>query len=239
MASIHDILNGDIIPQSGIDVAVGRNSVDFPSPVVPLLDVHLRQGEFHDDAGDPDGVKPSGALSYNSELEYLQLIPGQSGTQPITTAVYIDVYNTASANVGNLTTPTTMPLNEIRSRSHEDVFSFDDAGDFIVIWTSGTYEVTLRSGTDNTNAATRFVIRSWIEQSSLGGAFVEVDGSRVFSYHRIAAAGEGTGYVTVILEDVPPGTKVRGRVASNTTGILVSGPRSILGANSLTIRRLS
>jgi hypothetical protein len=237
MASIHDILRGDIIPESGVDVSVGRNSLDFPSPVVPVLDVHLRQTDFHD-SGAPT---QSGILYYNSEDEHLELIPSQSGAAAITTAVYIDTYNTATQRPGSLDTNTTTQALEV-TRSLSDVTHFTlqepTPGDFFVsIWGAGIYEMTYRASLESTGTS-RVIVRSWIEVDT-GAGYVEPAAARSFSYHRDSVDGVDTGYTNIIVSDIVPGTKVRCRLATNNTGAAGFGPITITEECSLTIKRLA
>jgi hypothetical protein len=236
MNSLHDILKGDIIPESGVSAAVGRNTLDFPSPVVPLLDVHLRRAELHDD-------NMSGIVSYNADKEHLQLIPSNSGAQPITTAVYIDVFSNDSIDFGNLDSggaATRVPLDLIRSRSSEEHFLLDAANDNVRIWASGSYEVTLRTSSDNTDVGTtRRTHRHWLERAENTGGWTEIDGSRAFSFHRQASNGENTQYSTVILTDIGQGHRIRARIATNVTGGIPLNQSTIPSGCSLTIRRLA
>lgn len=234
MSSLHDIWRGDVIPQSGIDVAIGRNSLDFSSPVVPLLDVHLRRLELHD-SGAP---AQSGIIQYNSESEHLELIPAQSGTQPLVAAVYLHVRNTTTPGLGgNLDSPLTVPLNNnVLARSNVNDYTLESS--VISIWGSGTHEISLRTGSDNTQA-NRNEHRTWIEIASDTGSFVEVPGSRAFSYHRLAANGEGSTYVTVILNEVAPGTRIRGRIAVEAVSpTAITGQIILANSCGFTIRRL-
>jgi len=244
MGSIQEIWRGDIIPDSGVDIAVGRNSLDFPSPTVPLLDVHLRRAELHD-SGAP---AQSGILSYNShqDHELLELIPSQSGAQVVTPAVYIDIYNTSSEAIGNITNPDVLDLSVIRSVSSADHFTIDTSspnGNFVSIWHPGTYEVTYRMSGDHVPAlggGTRITFRSWIETATDTGSFTEVAGSRAYSYHRIDTAGEDTAYITVILPDVVAGTRLQCLVGQNSTGMsFQEGPQFIPNGSSVTIKRLA
>jgi hypothetical protein len=88
---------------------MGRNSFDPPAPVVPFFDIHQRSAVFHD-SGSPAF---SGVVQYNAaaDKKHLQLIPSNSGTQPIQPAVFIDTYTTSSATITALNSPRTLPLN--------------------------------------------------------------------------------------------------------------------------------
>lgn len=228
MASLHDIWRGDIIPQSGVDVAVGRNSVDPPSPVVPLLDVHLRQNVFHDTGVDSN----SGVVFYNALNRRLELIPSNSGAQPIVTAVLWDGYDSVGGNTISFVT-TVVDINTERVNTHPEIFNF--ASDQVTIWTSGVYEFEYRVSVDATTT-NRGSCRFNLARSAIGGGlFTEVAGSRSYTYNRTSAAGEDTANAKLILNDVEVGDvfEVRGIRIAGTDCV------QIANASSLTIRKLA
>jgi len=232
MGSIQEIWRGDIIPESGVDVSVGRNSLDFPSPTVPLLDVHLRRAEFHD-TGAPT---QSGVVSFNSSENRLELIPSQSGAQPIVTAVLWDGYD-ATGGTTVTTTLATVTIDTERVNTHPNVFVHDGVvADAVQINMPGVYEIEYGVTIDAVNATTRSSCRTVLQQSTDGGSsFSEVTGCRAFTYNRLSAAGEDTANAKCILEDVAVGTifRVRAlRIAGADCVTVADGSR-------LTIKKLA
>jgi len=227
--SIHDIWNGDIIPESGVDVAVGRNSLDFPSPVVPLLDVHLRRAEFHDSGENSN----SGIVSFHAEKNRLELIPSNSGAQPIVTAVLFDAYdNTGGSTISS--TATTLNIDTERVNTHPEVYALES--DVLTINMSGVYEFEYRASFDN-STGTRSSVRTFMERRGRGSStFAEIPGTRSFSYHRTAAAGEDSSNTKFILEAIAPGEsyRVRSQILSGAASLA-----QVVDATSLTVKKLA
>ena len=231
MASLHDIIRGDIIPVSGVDVAIGRNSFDPPSPVVPVLDIHQRQAVLHD-TGDP---AHSGVVTFNSDQNRLELIPSNSGAQPIVTAVMWDGYD-ATGGLTVSTSNVTVPIDTERVNTHPDIFVFDGiAANNVQINASGTYEFEYSVSID-ASTTTRSTCRIFLRRSVDGGvAFSEVVGGRCFTYNRTSAAGEDTGSAKVIVEDVQAGYVFGLRAIRIAGGDCVT----IANGSRLTIKKLA
>lgn len=225
MPSLHDILRGDVMPLSGINVSIGRNSYDPPAPVVPINDIHTRSLVFHD-------LSQSGILTYNAQRGILNFEPSNSGAQSVVTAVYFDAYDgTGSTNIS--TTNTTVVINTIRNRSHPEIFSL--ASNELQINMSGIYNICYRCSADNPSTTTRSSISWWLERQAPGGSFAEIPGSRSYSYHRISTNGEDTATCTIIQEAVAVGDKFRIR------GVILGGAANLpllQNGSSITVRKL-
>lgn len=191
MASIHEILRGDIIPQSGIDVAVGRNSLDFNSPVVPLLDMHMRRAEFHDSG-------TSGILTFNSEQNRLELNASESGNRGLVPGVFLEVYDaTGGTTIPN--TFTSIIFDTERFNLHPDVFTLDTVNGLVQIHMSGVYEFEFKTSIVGTSASTRATCLTFPRRSTDGGiVFGEIFGNRAWLYHRNNINGEHTAHVKFI-----------------------------------------
>jgi hypothetical protein len=232
MSSIHDIWRGDIIPESGVEISIGRNSLDFPSPVVPLLDVHLRRAELHD-----SGVlSNSGIISYNSLRNRLELIPSNSGAQPIVTAVLWDGYDTTGGTTVGVTTAV-VTIDTERVNTHPNIFVHDGiSANAVQINMSGVYEFDYSVSIDSTDATLRSSCRTGIQRSTDGGTvFTGLTSSSSYTYNRLTAAGKATASAKVILEEVAPGTLFR------VTAIRFGGVNctTIADASRFTIRKLA
>lgn len=226
MNSLHDIWRGDIIPESGVDVAVGRNSLDPPSPVVPLLDVHLRREEFHD-------VDASGIVSFHAEKNRLELIPSNSGAQPIVTAVLFDAYN-STGGTSVTSSSTELTIDTERINTHPDIYSLDS--DQVTIHMSGVYEIEYRATLNNDTGSTRTTSRAQLDRQDPGGSFTEVTASRSFGYNRNNTTGRDSLNAKVILENIAPDTKFR------VSALIVAGATTlnqIPNATSMTIKKLA
>jgi hypothetical protein len=206
MASIHDIWRGDIIPESGVEVSVGRNSLDVPSPTVPLLDVHMRRAEFHDSGARTQ----SGVVSFNSSDNRLELIPGNSGAQPIVTAVLWDGYDTTGGTTVG-TTASVVTIDTERVNTHPDVFVHDGiSANAVQINMAGTYEFDYAIGIDAVSTTVRSNCRGGIQRSTNGGStFSAITASNTYTFNRFSAAGEATATGKFILEDVAVGSIFR------------------------------
>lgn len=228
--SLHDILRGDIMPQSGVDISIGRNTFDPPAPTVPVSDANARTLVLYD-----SGIMVgSGIVSFKSSNKHLLFKPAFSGVAPICTAVFIDAYNT-STSLGTTTTPTTVGVETTRAISSDKDFTI--VSNEIIIWGSGTYEITLKLSTNQTVGNTRYSATGFLEHSSANGSFVEVPGSKVYTYVRQATNGEDTSLVTIILPNIAPGDLIRGRAHLLSTAAVVS-QRTISGGCGITIMKL-
>ena len=230
--SLHDIWRGDVMPLSGVAVAIGRNSFDPPAPTVPVFDIHARSLVFHDSG---PGSRPSGILYYRSSggRQRLELIPAGSGARAIVTAVYIDVYDDTGGNsIG--TRLTTVAFDTTRTNSHEDIFVFDDANDQIHINHRGVYVFEYRVTMDNATTV-RTTSETRLERRAPGGAYAQVAGTLTFGYHRTTTDGEGSVAAKIILNNVVAGDtfRVRSQIIAGTTAIT-----QVLEASSFTIRKI-
>lgn len=232
--SLHDIWRGDVMPLSGVAVAIGRNSFDPPAPVVPVFDIHARSLVFHDSGSD---VPSSGILQYNGQQSTeggrLELIPSMSGAQPIVTAVLFDAYE-AAGGLSVTTTITPLSLDTERVNTHPLVYVL--AGDELQINNAGTYVFEYTASYDiasTTRTSSQTVLR---RQAPGAGAFSTVTASLTWGYHRTTAAGEGSCSAKVILDDVVAGELFR------LEGIIIAGAASIsqlAEGTRLTVRRLA
>ena len=231
--SLHDIWLGDVMPMSGVAVAIGRNSYDPPAPVVPVYDIHARELDLHDSGGKGDGG--SGIVTYNAQTTTeggrLELIPSMSGTQSVMTAVYIDVYDTTGGNTIT-NSQTVVGFDTTRENSHPDIFVFSNANDTIQINQTGKYLVEYRV-TYVASANTRSSSRTYLERQAAGGAFSEVAGTRTLSYHRDTLNLGGTATAKLIL-DVTAGDTLR-LSAIRLTGVDLT---QFADGTSLTIQKL-
>jgi len=227
MVDLYDIWIGDVIPESGTAISLGRNTYDGAAPTVPVHDIHSRQLNFHD-SGDPGG---SGIVQYNAEKNVLQLNPGNSGVQNVTTAVCFDAYDDAGGgSIG--TTVTVVNIDTERYNSHPDVFVL--AADEVQINMSGVYEINYRASANN--ATTTRTNALWaLQRQEPGGSFAEIDGSRGYSYHRTSGNGTGSSFGKAIISHIGVGDKIRliGIITAGTSSI-----SSIADGSSLTIRKL-
>lgn len=228
MSSLHDILRGDVIPQSGVEVAIGRNSLDFSSPVVPLLDVHMRRAEFHD-SGAP---AQSGILSFHSEDNVLRLIPSQSGAQALVTAVMIDVYD-AGGGQSVTTTASTIQFDTTRLNTHPEIYNFTTDGR-IQIFMPGAYEFEFRVTLDAVST-TRTTTRTFLRRSiNGGGTFLTIAGSDAYGYQRTTVVGSDTANSKVVLGVVEA-------AIFDVQSIVVTGGNTSAVANcsSFTIKKIA
>lgn len=227
--SLHDIWRGDVMPLSGIAVAIGRNSFDPPAPVVPVFDIHLRTLVFHD-SGTP---VHSGIMTYDALRGVLNFQPSNSGAQAVVTAVYFDAYDGVGGS-GITTAATTLPIATTRLNSHPEVFVLNTLDSELQINMSGIYSFEYRASADNATT-TRSSIEWWLERKAPGGLFAAVPGSNSYSYHRTTANGEDTANARMILAAIAVGDKFRVR------GIILGGATTlptVINGSSLTVRKL-
>ena len=229
--SLHDIWRGDVMPQSGVAVAIGRNSFDPPAPVVPVFDIHARSLVMHD-----SGTDGSGILQYNGrqspEGGRLELIPSMSGAQPIVTAILFDAYDTTGGTTVT-TSLTTLNVDTERVNTHPAIYVL--SSDTVQINQAGTYIFEFRASFDSTTT-TRTNARTELQREpAAGGGFTAITASIAFSYHRTTANGEGTTCCKLILDDVLVGDTFR------LQSIVINGTdiTQLADATALTIRKLS
>jgi len=188
--SLHDIWLGDVMPESGVAVAIGRNSYDPPAPVVPVHDVHARSLVMYD-SGSPEH---SGIISFYSDLidkwwpTNLRVIPGGSGMQPIVPGAVVSAYSSSNADwaVG---TYNPMPSLTEETNVVADAYTVIGGSGMIIVNHGGVYDVAWRftmRNTDPTSVARRSIY-SWLQTISpidSQTGFVEVTGSRTWMYLR-------------------------------------------------------
>lgn len=230
--SLHDIWRGDVMPLSGIPVSIGRNTFDPPAPVVPVFDIHARSLILHDSAG----IGSSGIVQYfghPASGQRLQLIPSNSGMQPIVTAVLFDAYDGTGGN-SITTSATVVSLDTVRLNTHPAIFTL--AGNVVQINASGTYIFEYRISTDATDASARTSAQYTLARQPPGGSFSEVAGARSFTYNRLSANGEDTANAKIILNDVRRGERFEllGQVIAGTNPVT-----QLQHGTSLTIRKLA
>ncbi len=212
--SLYDILYGDIMPNSGTVVTIGRNQYDGAAPVVPLLEIHQRSAVLHDS----NSPASSGLVRYNGDTENLELIPGTSGARPVVTSVLFEQYESAGGSTIS-GSESTIEFDTNRVNTHPEIFAYDAALDELTVWAKGTYEVIYKASFDN-GTTTRTSARFNLAHRS-GGSWSDVTGSRSYSYHRTSSAGEDTATAKAIISDVEPGDafRVRGIIIAGTTSL--------------------
>jgi hypothetical protein len=216
------------MPQSGVAIAIGRNSFDPPAPVVPCFDVHNRSSILHDDSA-------SGIFSFHAANNHLILNPSTSGAAAVCTAVYVDVYSTTSEGIQDLTSPRIITIGATRAVSNS--LDFQVNSNTIDIFAPGTYEITYRYSIDQTST-TRRSVRGWLEIDD-GSGFSEIAGSRHWTYSRISTGGEDSSEMTLILSNITAGSAIRMLVAVNSSsGAGVIGLSTISGGSSLTLLKV-
>ncbi len=201
--SLYDILYGDVIPNSGTDVTIGRNQYDYPSPVVPTYDVHLRKSVHHDTAA-------SGNLGYFGNPEYLYLFPDTSGIRPVQSAVYIDASQTSNLTLNIISSPSIVRFestNAISDSSHFEITGSNSED--LRFWVPGTYEITFKVCPDISVGTTRYPVGGWLEGRGIGGTYVEIPGTRFWGLIRDATNGECTLESSLIFENVAAGNELR------------------------------
>jgi len=227
--NIHDQWIGDVMPQSGVAMAIGRNTADG-QPAVPAIEVNSQLMMLHDTLG-------SGIIGYNQDelrLEFIPTGPTPSGTQPIVTAVYFDAYDNAGGQSTG-TTAITVNLDTERANSHPEIFVL--ANDEIQINMAGVYEFEFRFTVDTTGN-TRLTHIGTMERQAPGGSYSTVDGTDTYTYTRSNAALGGSATCRFILDDVVVGEKFRLRVVQDV-GTPVVNMSMKVDASSVLIRKLA
>ena len=230
---LHDIWRGDVMPLSGVAVAIGRNAFDPPAPVVPVYDIHCRSIVAHD-SGAP---AQSGIISFNSKENRVELIPSQSGAQPFITHVAIEVLDSAGGNT-IAETATTITFDTTRVNTHPDVFAFDNVNDAIQINMSGVYEFEYRTSLANGTATIQTYL-SFAERQAPGGAFAEIPGTRAWDLLRnsTTVSHEATTNCRFMMDAIGVGDKFRIRAL---TSVAVAGdPIQLANGSNLIIRTLA
>jgi hypothetical protein len=222
--NLHDQWIGDVMPQSGVSVALGRNTADGHQPAVPLIEAHTQLLMLHDTLG-------SGILAYNADELRLELTPttsAPSGTHAIVPSMYFDAYDNVGGNAITTTTGT-VDIDTERTNSHPDIFVF--LNDELQINMAGDYEFNLRITTRGLQS-NRATVTLFLEQLEPGGTYTEVQGTRATGYCRNATNRDGTANVTCIIP-VGVGDKFRMRafVINNTCNQTPDG-------TSMTVKRL-
>lgn len=229
--NIHDQWLGDVMPQSGVSVAIGRNTADGQL-AVPVTEVNAQLAILHDTLG-------SGIISYNSDDLRLELIPTgptPSGTQSIVTAICFDSYD-AIGGQSVTGTPIDVVMKATRYNSHPEIFVQAFTGDELNINMAGVYEIEYKVSVNQTSGSTRMVATSVLQRKAPGGAFTMVGGTQASSYHRMGSIGEGTSNSKCILSDVVAGEIIKVTTAANGTS--PAGVVTLANGTSLTVRKLA
>lgn len=218
MASLHDILRGDVIPLSGVLVSIGRNTFDPPAPTVPVNDIHYRSCILYD-SGLPS---QSGILTFNSAKNRLELIVANSGAQSIVTGLAFEAYDvTGGTSLGAAKTTNTFDI--IRYNADSGVYAF--AASVLQINMSGTYQFEWRVTTQQTTTPSPAFtsIGTWLEQQAPGGSFVEVSGTRSYVPLRNNAAtgNQGGSNGFAIIPDIGVGHSFRIRSESTVAALTI------------------
>jgi hypothetical protein len=228
--SLHDIWKGDLMPESGVALTIGRNSFDPPAPVVPVYDIHHRSSVMHDSGVDSH----SGVISFNSEKNRLELIGSNSGAVPLVTNIVFESYDSEGGS-GIQNSLTTVSFNEVRVNTPPGYFHYDAINGELNIFASGTYDVSAQV-TLEPSTATRTTARIVPSLKLPNTNYATIVGSTSYGYHRDTTNGEDTIPLMFILEDLQPGSKLRFQ------GIAVAGATScvqIVDGSRLRVRKLS
>ena len=222
------------MPQSGVSMAIGRNTADIAAPAVPVDEINGRLLTLHD-------TLSSGIISYNSDdlrLEFTPVGPTPSGTQSIVTAVYFDAYDDTGGQTTS-STPITMFIAVERANSHPDIFVrnkvFGLTETDLQINVAGVYEFEY-AVTCTTTGNTRSSHICTIRRRAPGGSYAEIPGSLSRNYIRSSAGGGGTATRKVILDDVVVGEQFQVRIVQVSN---VSNTTTLADGSSLTVRKLA
>lgn len=236
MASLHDIIRGDVIPLSGLAVSLGRNSFDPPSPTVPFYDIHHRTGVLYD-SGLANG---SGVIYYNATKNRLELIPSNSGARAIITAVLFEAYATVS-NSGIFATETTVAFDTVRVNTHPEIFNYltSNGQHALQINASGLYQFDFSVTLDN-RAITFQGAECWVERQSPGGLFAQIPGASSFSFMRNngSTADKGSCHASFLLDAVGAGDKFRIRSITDASVAAGSEPIQYPNGCNFLVRKL-
>jgi hypothetical protein len=230
--SLHDILRGDIMPLSGLLVSIGRNTFDPPAPVVPVNDIHHRSSILYD-SGLP---AQSGIITFNSARGRLELIPSNSGAQPIVTAVLFEAYDSLGTSaIGSVTTIT---FDTTRLNTHSNIYN--SVNSELQINMSGIYEFSYRVGAiQRTGTFTNILI--FLERQAPGGAFAEIPGSRtaLLLRNNATVAHRGSANANLILSAIGVGDKFRVRGVADNIFLAGTEPLQLADTCSFTVRKLA
>ncbi len=148
-------------------------------------------------------------------------------TSPIDIGSAYDVYDNTGGQAYT-TGVITINLDTVR-HTHTN---YSLAANVITVNSDGLYEVTFDGSADNPTNNTRSSAAWWLETDT-SGAFVEVDGSRCFTYHRTAADGEQSCSRTVILDlTAADQIRLRSDALDNNTGL-----RTLADGTSVTLKK--
>jgi len=228
--SLHDIWKGDVMPESGVAVAIGRNSFDPPAPTVPVHDIHHRSTILHDSAGPESGV-----VQYDGYKNHMQLIGSNSGAAPVVTNIVYYAHDTAGGSgVGTTAGLVAFPVTV--TSMPEGYFYNEIMNGEVILWTSGTYDVDVdvTYEPDTGTRTTSRLVASYKEPGDT--AYTTIAGASAYGYHRNTANGEDTIPMSFIMPYVKPGTRLR------ITGIVVAGSTGVTQvaqSSRIRIRKLS
>lgn len=202
MVDLYDILLGDVMPESGVDISMGRNTYDPPAPAVPFHDIHSRSFELHDSGA-------SGIVKYHAEQNRLEVIPGNSGAQPITTnvSIHVDVVTGGTIEEGSFFgIAGNGGTYETRYNSDSNVFNVLSSG-IIQINMSGIYDFRFDASATSDGGGSRFNhIVYWTRQRVNETGFSVIPGTDGHLFVRNASVSDAdTVAVRMIRDDVQAG----------------------------------
>ena len=220
------------MPQSGVVVSIGRNTFDPPAPVVPVNDIHHRASILYD-SGLP---AHSGIINYNSAKGRLELIPSNSGAQPIVTAVLFEAYDSVGTNAIDSSIITVL-FDTVRINTHNDVYVSNNSE--LQINMSGVYEFSYRvSAIQVTGTFTNILV--FLERQAPGGAFAEIPGSRTIILLRSNAtiAHRGSACANILLSSIGVGDKFRVRAFTDNIFLGGTEPLQIADACNFIVKKV-
>jgi len=154
------------------------------------------------------------------------------GTAPVA----FDCYDNTGGQAISAT-PITLNLDTTRFDSGSGAFTL--TADELTVANADVYEITFRVSTVTGNLDTRASNAFFLERDT-GGGFVEVDGSRAFTYTRWTVpgfGGHGTGSVTIVL-DLGAGDILRVRVVELAVSI-AGNVTTMVDGSGLSVMALS
>jgi len=229
MVDLYDILIGDVIPESGVAISMGRNTYDSLAPTVPLHDIHSRSFELHDSGN-------SGVATYHAEQNRLEFNPSNSGAQPVTTNVTIDVYGNAGLGLSVGTFSPLAASFTTRYNSSPAVFSVLSSG-IIQINMSGVYDFRHDVSMEDTLPVGRYSSTTrWARQRVGETGFTVINGTRADMTTRGATTSDrDSASVRFIQDNVQAGDLYFAFVEG---GAGVSGPSTASNASRIVIEKV-
>jgi hypothetical protein len=227
MVSLYDILRGDVIPLSGINVSIGRNTYDGAAPAVPINDLHLRSLNLYD-------ASTSGTLTYNNTDKRIDLIRTPKETYPIVTAVFFQVVDTVGGQTITTDTPIIFDATPTYN-THPNIFVWNGS-DQLSLGAGGVYLVSwsVTLSPNSTAKASSFSVRLMIDN---GSGYTEEPGTICYANESFDYKVEATP-VTIsksFLITCPPSlSSITLYATDNTTGRSVQK----INGSSLTVQKV-